>query len=142
MRRCSHLFALSSVLMCVSHVVAQESMTTDGRTVTHGPGTSGPAITMHPQAVSSELADSEGGATRVVLNFDTVPGSPWETFTCTGGPSMATASHGILTLDSGSCLELSLESPNGLWHRYVDRPFRSATIAARCRSGPTTTPTW
>ena len=139
MRRCSYLFALSSVLICVANVAAQEGTTTDGHTVTYPAGTPAPAIDAHPQTVASSIADGEISDTRVVLNFDALPASPWVTTQCQGGPSTATAAQGILTVASASCMEFSLRDPDGLWHRFVDNA-RGWIIETSLKVDPATTP--
>ena len=74
-----------------------------------------------------------------ILNFDSLPGAPWETYSCNGN-STATVTNGILKIDSPSdCYEVSLRNSNDTWHQSVDNA-RGWVIETNLRIDPKSNP--
>ena len=116
------MFLFLSILignLCVGNLWAQHPFTTDDRHFTVTPQ---PATESNSNQLTAETNQIPAEAKKpVVLNFDYLPMSPWVPYNCSPPSATATASHGILTIDSpaSACYEYDLWYPEGIWHKYV-----------------------
>jgi hypothetical protein len=132
------LLIIITLSACISNVWAQDLHTNDGLSFTHGSSTSG-----------QPLADAKGVATDtwvplqarepVIMNFDNLPGSQWESWDCGDGVGKSTVQNGILKINSASCYEFLLNHPKDTWHKYVSNA-RGWVIETSMRVDPSTQP--
>jgi Ca2+-binding RTX toxin-like protein len=81
-------------------------------------------------ALATALAPHDASASPVRLDFNTLPPASWQANKCETGS--ATASGGILTIDSPSCFEYILDDPNAPWYATVSNA-RGWAIETRLR---------
>jgi hypothetical protein len=87
-----------------------------------------------PTLLATMLWTARAAATPVVLTFDTPPSPPWKANSCDGSGTVS-VSAGVMTIDSPSCFEWSLDDPNGDWHQKVSNA-KGWAIETRVRIDP------
>jgi hypothetical protein len=133
------LFALILSSICFVNLRAQSNLN-DGRhfTIEQNPAE---RLFSTSERMDTEVTQKIPAEARkpVVLTFNRIPEKAWTQYSCFGR-GQATASHGILTLNSPSdCLEFSLWHPAGIWHKYVSNA-RGWVIETALKVDPSTEP--
>jgi hypothetical protein len=118
------------------HSATNERTFTLHRSVSPHPATQA----MEPVQVQAQVSAPSSARQPILLNFDSLPASPWELNPCGDVGSKSTVSHGIMTIESPvDCHEYELFHPHGIWHRYVSNR-RGWIIEAGLKVDPSTNP--